>query len=441
MKIILCDTAFNINIDDPREPPLGLSSIASYLRLNSHIVKVFSPYLEGWNILKTAKQIYKWNPKIVGFSIIDKNAVNAIKLIKRLRKLGYKGFIVLGGYWATLNSFDILKTFKEADACIRGEGEYTLLELVESLDSQNNFKNILGLSFRNGTNIIENKSRSLVENLDNLPFPARDYTAQVIKIGSAPAIYTGKGCHGSCSFCSIKAFYKKSPGEKIRTRTPKNIIDEMENLVKSFSLPHFTIIDDNFIMPGKKGEGFVESFREEIRKRKLKTSFDLMCRVDLIEKEIFSKLKSVGLKRVFIGVESGHENGLKRFNKKITVEKSLEAIKLLQNLDLEYTVALILADPWTNYGEFETNLKFMRKIKDSFDRSKLILSVSPRIVVHKYTDIYEKLKEEGRLLGDWFKGYTYEIGSDIKVPLKIWELFTKKWPKVFRNLVLKIQNS
>jgi radical SAM superfamily enzyme YgiQ (UPF0313 family) len=441
MKIILCDTAFNINLEAPREPPLGLSSIASFLRLNGHIVKVLSPYLEKWNINESARKIYKWNPEIVGFSIIDKNAVNAIKLIKKLRKLSYKGYIVLGGYWPSLNSYEILKTFKEVDACVRGEGEFTLLELTESLNSQKDFKNILGLSYRDGSNIIENKNRPLIENLDELPFPARDYTSQVIKLGSAPAIYTGKGCHGSCSFCSIKAFYKEIPGEKIRTRTHKNIIDEMESLVRNFSLPHFTIIDDNFIFPGKKGAEFVELFKGELSKRKFKLNFDLMCRVDLIEREIFSKLKSVGLNRVFIGVESGHQNGLKRFNKKITVAKSIEAINTLQNLGLEFTVALILSDPWTNYEEFETNLKFMRKIKDSFDRSKLILSVSPRIVVHKYTAIYEKLKEEGKLLGDWFKGYTYEIDNDIKFPLKLWELFTKKWPKVFRSFVLKLQNN
>jgi radical SAM superfamily enzyme YgiQ (UPF0313 family) len=441
MKIVLCDTAFNIKIEAPREPPLGLSSIASFLRLNGHLVKVISPYLEGWHISETARKINKLNPDIIGFSIIDKNAVDAIKLIKKLRKLGYKGYIVLGGYWPSLNSYDILKTFKEVDACIRGEGEFTLLELAESLNSQKSFKNILGLSYRNGTDIIENENRPLIENLDKLPFPARDYTAQVIKMGSAPAIYTGKGCHGSCSFCSIKAFYREIPGEKIRTRTHKNIIDEMEGLMSNFSLPHFTIVDDNFILPGKKGAEFVESFRKEILNRRLNLSFDLMCRVDLIDQEIFNKLKSVGLKRVFIGVESGHENGLKRFNKKITVGKSIEAINTLQNLGLEFTVALILSDPWTNYEEFETNLKFMKIIRDSFDRSKLILSVSPKIVVHKYTEIYEKLKEEGKLLGDWFKGYTYEINNDIKLPLKIWELFTQRWPKFFRSLVLKLQNS
>jgi len=73
--------------------------------------------------------------------------------------------------------------------------------------------------------------------------------------------------------------------------------------------------------------------------------------------------------------------------------------------------------------------------------NKLILSVSPRIVVHKYTTIYKKLKGEGRLLGDWFKGYTYEINPDVKTPLFIWELLTKRWPRPFRDLVLKFQKS
>ncbi|MFC1557941.1 B12-binding domain-containing radical SAM protein [candidate division KSB1 bacterium] len=441
INIVLSDTAFKLKIEAPREPPIGLSTIASFMRLKDYSVKVISPTLENWSIRKTAREIYKINPEVLGLSVIDVNAVNAMKLVEYLRKLGYKGFIVLGGYWATLSSHKILETFSQVDACVRGEGEYTFYELVKALGSGKDFKCIRGLSYRDGGNIIENENRPLVNNLDDFPLPARDYTERVINMDSAPAIYTGKGCHGQCSFCSINAFYEHCSGDKIRTRSPANVVTEMEILIKNFELPYFTIVDDNFIMPGKKGAEYIEEFKQEIESRKLKLQFDLMCRVDLIDEELFRKLKSIGLRRVFLGVESGHENGLKRFNKKITVEKSLKAIATLQNLGLEFTVALILADPWTNYEEFETNLNFMKKIRNTFDKDKLILSVSPKIVVHKYTAIYERLKTEGRLLGDWFKGYTYELNPDIRVPLMLWELLTGKWPSFFRKLILKIQTS
>ena len=411
------------------------------MRLKEYSVKVICPNLENWSIKKTAREIYKIDPEVLGLSVIDINAVNAMNLVKYIRKLGYKGFIVLGGYWPTLNSHKILEIFPQVDACVRGEGEYTFYELVKAIRLKKDFKRILGLSYRNGADIIENENRPLVSNLDDLPLPARDYTARVISMNSAPAIYTGKGCHGECSFCSIKAFYKHCSGQKIRKRSPKNVVTEMEILIENFELPYFTIVDDNFIMPGKKGAEYIEEFKQEIENRKLNLNFDLMCRVDLIDEELFRKLKSVGLKRVFLGVESGHENGLKRFNKKITVEKSLKAIATLQNLGLEFTVALILADPWTNYEEFETNLNFMRKIRNTYDKDKLILSVSPKIVVHKYTAIYEKLKAEGRLLGDWFKGYTYELNPDIKTSLMLWELLTRKWPSFFKKLILKLQIS
>ena len=96
---------------------------------------------------------------------------------------------------------------------------------------------IKNYKFQEAKDIIENENRPLVNNLNDLPFPARDYTAQVLKMGSAPAIYTGKGCHGKCTFCSIKAFYENCSGPKIRTRSSKSIVDEMEMLLKNFSLP------------------------------------------------------------------------------------------------------------------------------------------------------------------------------------------------------------
>lgn len=435
MNIVLTDTAFTNKFKIYREPPLGLSSIASYLRSKDLNVKVLSPNLEQLTIKKTVREIIKYKPAIVGLSIIDVNAVDAIKLVKCLRKSGYRKLIVLGGFWATLNSYNILKAFPEVDICVRGEGEQTLYEIVRAINRKERFKNILGISYRNGSEIIENDNRPLIQNLDDLPLPARDYTEQVIKMDSPPAIYTGKGCHANCSFCSIKAFYNHCSGPKIRTRNPKKVIDEMEMLIDKFELPYFTIIDDNFIMPGKKGAQFIEEFSREITNRKLEVYFDLMCRVDLIEVALLEKLKSVGLKRVFLGVESGHEDGLKRFNKKITVDKSLKAISILQNLGLEFTVAIILADPWTNSEEFEKNLNFIKKIKHSYDTDKLFLAISSRIVVHKYTAIYEKLRSEGRLLGDWFRGYNYKLNPEIKFPLLMWELLTKKSFSFLRKII------
>lgn len=363
MRIILSDTAYKIRVEGKREPPLGLSSIASTLRLNGHEVFVMSPDLEGWSVSGTPNHLLKGKPDIIGLTILDQNAKKALKIIKGLRRKGFKGYILLGGYWPSFNHREILENFPEVDFCIRGEGEIPTLELLNALEGKTILENVPSLSYRKGTTVIENPIETLNQDLDSLPFAARDYTNHVIRLGGAPAIYTGKGCPANCSFCDIVTFYRLAKGNKLRTRSPEKIIDEIEFLVRCFSQPHITMVDDNFLMPGKRGEEFVDRFVEEIKNRNLHIKFDLMCRADMIIATTFQKLKDVGLNRVFIGAESGHQRGLQTFNKRITVEETYRAIEILHNLGITFTLGLILVDPWTTFDEFTANVAFLNTVK------------------------------------------------------------------------------
>lgn len=439
MRVILSDTAYDIRVEGRREPPLGMSSIASFLRLQGHDVFTVSPDLEGWSLAATPAQLMRGKPDVIGLSALDCNSKKALKIARQLRRKGFRGHIALGGYWPTFYDREIIENFPEVDFCIRGEGEIPMMQLLNALEGITPMEHVPSLTYRRGDTIYSNPMNPLLQDLDSLPFVARDYTSEVIRMGGAPSIYTEKGCPASCAFCDIVAFYRLAKGNKLRARSAKNIVDEIELLVRSFGQRHITFVDDNFVLPGKRSGESIDEFVNEIQQRRLKVYFDLMCRAELVQEPIFRKLKEVGLNRVFIGAESGHERGLQTYNKKITIEDTYRALNVLNDLDISFTIGMILVDPWTTYQEFMDNLQFLRDIKRRFKSKEAIFSVSPKLILHKGTLLFKEMEEQGKLLGDWINGYTYKIRSEIKLPLFLWQLLTEWRPEFIRKLYLQFR--
>src|SRR5512136_148791 len=155
--------------------------------------------------MDTVVQQARWaQPRLVGLSIIFQyRAPEFLALAEELRRALPQVHITTGGHFPTFAASDLLRDYATLDSVVRGEGELTLLELVQQLDSPATWHTILGLSFRHDGRIVENPPRPLIADLDSLPFPARDTPPQHhLGIGLSP-ILGSRGCYRDCSFCSI----------------------------------------------------------------------------------------------------------------------------------------------------------------------------------------------------------------------------------------------
>ena len=152
----------------------------------------------------------------------------------------------------TVASQEILSNFQGIDSVICGEGEVPLLELVSAIKNKRTWENVPGISFRQGESNIAVPLRKPVQDLDQLPFMARDDLPYVLQSGAREAdISSSRGCYGQCSFCCMPPFYDASGNREWRGRSPQNILNEIELLMNRYGVRTFHFTDENFIGDNK----------------------------------------------------------------------------------------------------------------------------------------------------------------------------------------------
>ena len=392
---------------------LGLSYIASILSKYEYDVKIYNTDYEKKNKYAKLRKIFneydnykiilsnlshpiwieikseikKISPDIVGITMLTgtyKSAQNIGKIIKEINK---NIIVVVGGTHATVMSEEVIKN-DCFDFVVRGEGEYTFLEIV----NEKPLHTIKGLTYidKNGM-IINNQDRDFIKNLDSIPFPSRDLYINSDKYMDYGYIITGRGCPFECTFCASKKLWKK----KVRFRSPKNVFDEIKFVHEKYNTKFFYFIDDTFTMNKNR--------TSEICKLLIKNNMDItwICdtRIDTLDEELLYIMKKSGCIRVKIGVESGSERILKMIKKRITKEQIRNTVSIIKKTGIEITIYLMIGFPTeTNYESQET-LDFAQELNPNY-YSISILAPYPG------TEIYDDI-----------------IKSNIPLPKEHWEYF------------------
>jgi anaerobic magnesium-protoporphyrin IX monomethyl ester cyclase len=405
-----------------RTEHLGIACLKSYIASKNFSVDIIDLCLEPKIESRFIKEIININPAVIGFSLLNATRKKGLRLIKALRKNNYSGKIVVGGYFATFSSKELLRDFPEIDYVIRGEGELTLEELLKfELNKKGSLEETKGLSFRKNLQIIENPSRPLIEDLDILPQADRKYADTVLKYKSPLRIFGTRGCWGQCTFCDIVGLYGISKGKTWRRRSVVKLVDEIEYLQKKYNTNHFSFNDDQFLVKGKRNLEYVEEFANELEKRDINIKFELMCRADTVSKKVMLRLKSVGLRRVFLGLESFDEKQLKRFKKNITVRQNLKAVIRLYKLQIDVIASVILADAYTTLWDLLNQFVILFALKQKyFNSNRCKISVNHKMDVYRGSSIYHEYKSKKLLTRDhYLKGIDYNLKIWTSIRLRI----------------------
>ena len=343
---------------------LGIAYLATVLRQAGHEVQLLDSLLEDLDVKQTFQTIMARCSQIdvLGITATEPETIRSgLAIVRLLHGAGVHAHVTVGGYLPTFWSDELLRECLEVDSVVIGEGEETLRELVETLQRGGNLEGVAGLAFRNGDcEMVHTPPRPLIHNLDRLPFPARDYLSVAYQKYHHALVYSSRGCYHRCSFCQIAQFYRLSRGRPYRTRTAKNIADEIEVLVKEHGVSSIFFVDDEFITESPKRRHIIEELIAEIHKRKLNFSFSIQYRADTGSDEtLLRSLKDVGLSTVFIGVESGVEDVLERFEKGISKANIQSALQLVKKIDLNLIAGYMLYTPDTTFEELKESIEYL----------------------------------------------------------------------------------
>ena len=347
-----------------RAEHLGLAYLAAVTRHAGHTVHILDSLLENLNIEQTYQTIKRrfGSIQLFGITATEPESIKSgVEIIKLLKRDGMNVHVTAGGYLPTFWSDKLLTKYPQVDSIVMGEGEETFKHLVQTLEQQNALASIPGLAFRtqNGE-IVHNPPRRLIQDLDQLPFPARDYLEIAYQKYHHALVYASRGCYHQCSFCQIAQFYRLSQGSPYRTRSAQNIADEIELLVAQYGVRSIFFVDDEFITKSKHRKRIIWELIEEIRKRKLNFSFSIQYRADTGNHEpLLRALKEVGLRTVFIGVESGVNSVLQRFDKGIRKTDIDCALQIVHDLDLSPNIGYMLYRPDTTFEELKKSVEYL----------------------------------------------------------------------------------
>ncbi len=394
MNILLLPPIDSEGSESPVTESPGLGYLAAFARRQGHTVECFEPRLAKLDYKGIAEYIGRSDAELVGFSILD-NVEGVYQVSSLLRRKRSSVHITTGGHLATFAHRLILKECSAIDSVVRFEGEKPLAQLARSLTSDQDLSSVSGLTYRSGADITETAPTASFENLDNIPFPIRylpdsHYQRQPFNL------IASKGCYFRCTFCGVHRFYRDSPSLVKRYHSPDYIVGQVESLIDSYGSNRFWFMDDDLLGTSKRERLWIDKFIKLLEDRGIEMIFSLMCRSDTINRypDLLQRLRSVGLKRLFVGIENINDDVLTRINKGVRI-KGHKYIPASRNLGIELVGGMILFDRTTTVTELRNNLAFISQFKSdiqfNFDLLKVFFA----------TPLYEDLNSKGQLLGTW----------------------------------------
>lgn len=376
---------------------LGLSYLAAAVRAAGYTARIVDGFLNPGEYDAVLRGPAPSESTLIGFPVYAETVRRTASDVQKLRELGVQSHVTIGNHLATLHDREVLRDFPQFDSAIRGEAELTFIDLLTTVKSGGGFGNVRGLTHRNGGEIIRNLARPNIENLDEIPYPARDTLPLVLNGGNAPLLYSSRGCNARCDFCSVHNFFRASPGGVWRGRSPENVVDEIVYLAAEFDVSEFVFADEQFLGHGSAGETRAMKIADEILRRNISIRWYIETRATSVRQHVFSKLKEAGLAAVFMGLESGYDPALKQMRKGLRSEQALAAVQILKSLEIIPVAGFIMFRPDSTLEEIRSNLDFIESA-GCVDLTALTTALR----VYSGTESETSLKERGMLHGPYY---------------------------------------
>jgi|SRR3989338_1095092 len=339
------------------------------------------------------EQIKKQKPDLVGVNVWTPKLGSALNVAKICKEINPEIKVVFGGVHPTIMPDETLAN-ENVDFLVRQEGEYTMLELAQKLQKNEPVDDVLGISWKKNGSVINNPNRPLIDNLDAIPFPARHLLVdkETYHPNAFGKIFASRGCPYQCTYCGSNKIWTR----KVRYRTPKNVVDEIEYVKKEYGSTHFVFEDDLLTI----NKVFLMEICDELIRRKVNIEWSCETRANLIFDELVKKMKASGCTGIVIGIESGSPKVLKDIKKGIVPQQVMDAAKIIKDNGLIYSAFFMIGFPTETKEDIQMTVDLMRKTQPF----NAVLSV---LTPYPDSEAYFQCKELGLIPEniDWSQFY------------------------------------
>ena len=298
-------------------------------------------------------------PAVLGISTKSQNFASACNVARLAKEISDQIIVVVGGPHPSMVGAEVLEC-PDIDVCVSGEGETTVVELLDAIGSGKEFADISGIIYRDENRIVENPPRKFIEDLDSLWFPhetAPDVLKDYHKYPPTAfnSVFATRGCPYNCIFCGSREIWSR----KVRFRSPENVIREIKGLQeKGLESIHFH--DDTF---GVKKQ-YIAELCNLLMKECPGLKWSCEFHVKLVNDETISLMKAAGCDTIQVGIESGNNEILKQNRKNITIEEALAACEIIKKHGIRLYTFFMVGFPQETERTLRDTMAAMKKVKD-----------------------------------------------------------------------------
>lgn len=366
-------------------PPLGLCYISAYVKNQGGKSEVLDANVLNLDDHQLLQLIKEKAPRIIGFTATTPLITEVGRLSALIKKQYGDLIIIVGGPHVTVLPELTLKQNHDIDIVVRGEGEKTTFELIDHLkkSSQIDYSQIKGITYRDSIGqIVSSASQEILADLNSLPLPDRSdlpnhkYHPSIKWFNRTPfaTVMTSRGCPNDCIFCASKFIL----GRTVRFRSPENVLEELEQLVKNYGVKEIMFYDDTFTIDKDR----IYKLCDLMITSKLNITWGCLSRVDRIDKDLLFKMRQAGCHIMCYGVESGSEEMLKAIRKNINLKQVKEAILATRQVGIDCSASFVFGVPGETADTMKKTIDFALEIDPLFAQFY-------RVVPYPGTDLFK----------------------------------------------------
>ncbi len=344
-------------------PPLGLGYLAAAVRsapgIRANIRILDFALYPRLTIEQTVERIMEGErPHILGLSCLTNNYHKSLELAARAKQVHPDLKTVFGGPHISVDP-EAAAAHPAVDAAVYGEGEVTFLELLNRAGEGAWAEGVSGLAYCGPKGVVKNPPRPLIEDLDSLPFPARDLMAietYNLKADDGHHVYTvlsSRGCPYGCTYC-----FKGTFGHRFRARSAHNVLAEIRELVQTYGARHIYFGDDIFMIEPDRVRSICEGLLEDGQP----VRWSCLARVDAVTPDLLALMRAAGCTQIHYGIESACDEILSRIRKQIDLEAVTRAVRFTREAGIRSKGYFMAGLPGDTEETLERTLHFAKTL-------------------------------------------------------------------------------
>ena len=371
-KVLLINPPYNLEVYKENKnfsvhPPVGLAYLASFLQKYGYEVEIIDANALNIHKEELINIIVNHSSRFIGFTSVTAT-VNLVSQICDKIKEKTDKVLILGGQHATFKDKEVLAACTSIDFIVRGEGEMSLLRLLNRLKINKTAKGLMGITYSKNNKVVSNPDRPPIKNINIIPFPAWELLPRskyrlngFLDIGlngkQLAKLISTRGCHNKCTFCASAHFWGKP-----RFRNVDNIFKELVYLTQELNVRHIDFMDDCLTIP-------VSRFRDlcnRIIENNLNFKWSCYSRVQNINEELVQLMKKAGCFMVLLGIESGNQEIIDSIKKQITLEQVTKAVALFKKYNIDCLGFFMIGLPKDTKETVHETVNFARNLNLDF---------------------------------------------------------------------------